>query len=39
LTRWIAVPICSDCDGVMPPDDEGDYTCPQCDEYIEGEDE
>lgn len=39
MTQWIAVPICSDCDQVMPPDEDGDYVCPECDEYFEGEDE
>jgi len=37
MTRWIAVPICSDCDVVMPPDNEGDFVCPECEEYIESE--
>ncbi len=39
MTQWIAVPVCSSCDEAMPPDDEGDFVCPACDEYIESEDE
>jgi len=31
--------MCSDCDEAMPPDDEGDYVCPRCEEYIKNEDE
>ena len=37
MTRWMAVPICEDCDEVMPPDEEGDFVCPECEEYIENE--
>jgi len=41
MTKWIAVPICPECEGerVMEPDEDGNYVCPQCDELIEGEDE
>jgi len=36
MPRWIAVPICPECEEVMMPD-EGDYVCQECDELIEGE--
>ena len=39
MSRWIAVPICSDCDEVMTPDENGDYECPECGEIIENEEE
>jgi len=38
MTRWIAVPICPECEEVMAPD-EGNYVCPECDEIIEGEED
>jgi len=36
MTRWIGVPICDDCNEPMPPDEDGDFVCPECDEYMEG---
>ena len=36
MSKWIAVPICPDCDEVMTPDENGDY---ECGEIIESEDE
>ena len=38
MSKWIAVPICPDCDEVMTPDENGDYECPECGEIIENED-
>jgi len=39
MPSWIAVPICSDCDEAMTPDENGDYECPECGEIIENEEE
>lgn len=39
MPRWIAVPICPECEEVMAPDEDGDYVCPECDELIEGEED
>ena len=39
MTRWIAIPVSADCDEAMPPDEYGDFVCPGCDEYIEGEED
>ncbi len=39
MASWIAVPICSDCDEVMAPDEDGDFECPECGEIIENEED
>jgi len=35
MAVWIAVPICADCKVAMLPDGEGNFVCPDCEEYIE----
>ncbi len=39
MPKWIAVPVCPDCEEVMGPDEYGDYECPQCGETIETDEE
>jgi len=39
MARWTAVPICPDCDKIMPPNEDGDFECVECDEIIESEDD
>jgi len=39
MAKWIAVPICPDCDEVMTPDEDGDFECPECGDVIENEDD
>ena len=39
MAKWIAVPVCPDCNEVMTPDEDGDFECPECGDIIENEEE